>query len=114
MAIRTASRRFRLADYSPATERQKAFAITDRLLLHRDDDLAVVSACTITTKGFLRFAQLIRAVDHGHQLSGFKTFVQVWQVPVLLQHDQAVSFTCGLPNAPSENYKLDQSGQRRN
>ena len=78
--------------------------------VHRDDDLALVSACTITTKGFPRFAQLIRAVDQGEQLSGFKTFVQVWQVPVLLQHDQADSFACGLPNASSENYKLDQSG----
>jgi hypothetical protein len=63
------------------------------------------------TKGFPRFAQLIRTVDHGDQLSGFKTFVQVWQVLVLLQHDQADGFACGLPNAPSENYKLEQSGQ---
>src|SRR5580698_4048621 len=83
----------------------KVFVITARLSLHRDDDLAVLSACTITTKGFPRFAQLIRAVDYGRQLSGFKTFVQVWQVPVLLQHDQADSLACGLPNAPSEHYK---------
>ncbi len=39
-------------------------------------DRAVVSVCAITTKGFPRFAQLIKAVDHGDQLSGFKTFVQ--------------------------------------
>src|SRR5215468_5025051 len=95
---------FRLADYSPGTG-NPVFS------LHRDHDLAVVSACAKMTKGFPRFAQLIRAVDHGDQLSGFKTFVQVWQVLVLLQHNQAEVFVCGLPNAPPENYKLEQLGQ---
>src|SRR5438046_10641163 len=63
------------------------------------------------TKGFPRFAQLIRTIDHGDQMSGFKTFVQVWQVLVLLEHDQADGFAGGLPNAPSENYKLEHPGQ---
>ena len=92
------------------TERQKALRVM-ALSVHRDDDLADVSACAKVSKGFPRCAQLIRAVDHGDELAGFKTFVQVGQVVVLLQHDQADGFACGLPNAPSENDKLEQSGQ---
>jgi hypothetical protein len=52
--------KFRFADDSPATERWKAFAITDRLSDDRDDDLATMSARAKMTKGFPRFTQLIK------------------------------------------------------
>ncbi len=53
----------------------EALAITDRPSLHRDDDFALVRACAKMTKGFPCFAQRIKAIDHGNELSGFKTFV---------------------------------------
>ena len=44
-------------------ERQTAFAITDRRLHHRDDDLAMMTARAKMTKGFPRFAQLKLLVE---------------------------------------------------
>jgi hypothetical protein len=61
----------------PAAEHQKAPPISDPVSLYRDDDLAKVSARAKMTTGFARFTELIRSVDHGDQMSGFKTFVQI-------------------------------------
>ena len=65
--------------------------------LHCDDDLPLVIPRAKMMKGFAPFAQLVRAVDHGHQLSGFKSLVQIRQVPVRLQEDQADCLVCRLP-----------------
>jgi len=77
------------------------------LSVHCDDDFPLVIRCAKMTKSLSGIAQLVDAVADGCQLSGFKTLVQVCQIPVLSNANQADGLVCGLPNPPAKDHALE-------
>ncbi len=62
---------------------------TAKALRHGDDDLAFVIAGAEEPKRFRHIGELVRPVNHGYQLAGFEQLIDVAEILVGFQDNDA-------------------------